>query len=35
MGRRETHTEVWLVDLTETDHLGDIGVVGRIVLKIV
>jgi hypothetical protein len=33
MGRREVHTGFWWGDLREGDHLGDLGVGGRIILK--
>jgi hypothetical protein len=32
-GEREVHTEFWWGDLREGDHLGDLGVDGRIMLK--
>jgi len=33
MGRRGTRTESWWEDLKERDHLGDLDVDGRIMLK--
>jgi hypothetical protein len=33
MGKREVHTGFWWGDLREGDHLGDPGVVERIILK--
>jgi hypothetical protein len=30
---REIHTEFWLGDLRERDHLEDLGIDGRIILK--
>jgi hypothetical protein len=33
MGKTEVHTGFWLGDLKEGDHLGDLGVDGRIPLK--
>jgi len=32
-GRGEVHTGFWWGDLREGDNLGDLGVVGRIMLK--
>jgi hypothetical protein len=33
MGKREGHTGFWWGDMREGDHLGDLGVDGRITLK--
>jgi hypothetical protein len=33
MGKREVHTGFWWGDLREGDHLGDLAVDGRIILK--
>jgi hypothetical protein len=33
MGKSEVHTGFWWADLRESDHLGDPGVDGRIILK--
>ena len=33
MGRGEVHTEFWWRNLRERDHLGELGVDGRIILK--
>jgi hypothetical protein len=33
MGKREVHTGFWWGDLRESDHLGDPGIDGRIILK--
>jgi hypothetical protein len=33
MGQREVYTGFWWEDPREGDHLGDPGVVGRIILK--
>jgi hypothetical protein len=32
-GKREIHTEFWWRNLNERDHLEDLGVCGRIILK--
>jgi hypothetical protein len=32
-GRREMHTNFLLESLKETDHSGDLGIDGRIILK--
>jgi hypothetical protein len=32
-GKREMHTEFWLVNLKERDHLEELGTDGRIILK--
>jgi hypothetical protein len=33
VGRRKIHTEVWWQNLKEQDHLEDLSVDGRIILK--
>jgi hypothetical protein len=33
MGKREVHTGFWWGDLREGDHLGDLGIDGRIISK--
>jgi len=33
MGAEKVHTRFWLGDLRERDHLGDVGVNGKIILK--
>jgi hypothetical protein len=33
MGRREAYTEFWWRNLRERDHLGELSVDGRIILK--
>jgi hypothetical protein len=35
IGKREVHTGFWLGDLREGGHLGDSGVDGRIILKLI
>jgi hypothetical protein len=35
MGRTEIYTGFWLGNLKEGDHLKDIGVNGRIILKLI
>jgi hypothetical protein len=35
MGRGEVHTGFWKGDLREGDHLGDPGVDGRIISKLI
>jgi hypothetical protein len=35
MGRRDVHTGFWWGDLREGDHLGDPGIDGRIILKLI
>jgi hypothetical protein len=35
MGEREVHTEFWWGDLRQGDHLGDSGIDGRIILKLI
>jgi len=35
MGDREVHTAFWWGDVMARDHLEDIGVVGRIILKLI
>jgi hypothetical protein len=35
MGKREVHTGFWWGDLRQGDHLGDPGVDGRIILKLI
>jgi hypothetical protein len=32
-GKRDVHTRFWWGDLSEGDHLGDLGIDGRIILK--
>jgi hypothetical protein len=34
MGKREVHTGFWWAHLREGHHLGDLGVEGRIILKL-
>jgi hypothetical protein len=33
MGRGEVHTGFWCGDLKERDHLEDLGIDGRVILK--
>jgi hypothetical protein len=33
LGRRELHTDFWLGNVKERDHLKDLGVVARIILN--
>jgi hypothetical protein len=35
LGRRESHTGFWWVELREGDYLEDIGIDGRIILKLI
>jgi hypothetical protein len=35
MGEREVHTGFWWGDLNEGDHLGDPGIDGGIILKLI
>jgi hypothetical protein len=35
MGKREMHTGFWRGNLREGDHLGDPGIDGRIILKLI
>jgi hypothetical protein len=35
MGKREVHIGFWWGDLREGEHLGDLGVDGKIILKLI